>query len=254
MLSPSQIAASAPATQQQFGGVSTVNPDTYSAADVNASYIPGALQASEDLNAQALAPQFQQQDMSLDDNLASRGIVDSGAATYLNQNLAGNQSAALASADAPLISQYAGYNQADQLSNQSAQNTAAEYNATAGNAAAVQNADAYNAMNQGNTNAYNSWLDTIEGQGSNYGNTLEQNFAGTYGNLDSTALNSLNPSSTISAYENGLNNSGSGFGNAFSAGLSALTNQSNNGQGTQSSPTITAAPDDDINNYLGYYG
>jgi len=228
MLSPQQIDASQPATQQQFGGVSLVNPDTYSATDVDTATLPGALQQSESLNSQALQPLFQQQQMSLDDNLASRGIVNSGASTYLNQNLAGQQADALAGMDAPLISQFAGYQQQDQLANAGYQNQAGEFNAGAGNAANFQNADATNAMNAGNTAAYNNWTGNIESQGSNYGNNIESQFFGTYGTPDTTAENSLNPGIASSAYENGLNNSNSGFGNAFSAGISQLFNQNPN--------------------------
>jgi hypothetical protein len=124
----------------------TFNPSYDRAASVDLSQFPGALKSFEGMNAQALAPQFQQQQLSLEDNLGSRGIVNSGASTYLNQNLAGQQDAALASMDAPMIEAMAGYwNQGQEtnaqlrqqsgLANQSAQQSAAQANANAINAA-----------------------------------------------------------------------------------------------------------------------
>jgi hypothetical protein len=156
----SQLESYAPLSYQDFGAVpqyaaATVNPATIQstpqmqaaqqanvagpqaaqqgtvagpqAASVDNAQLPGALSQYEQLNSQALAPQFKQQNDALTGSLAQRGIFNSSAGQELQNNLSGQQDAALAQANSPLVQQFAGaYNSNNQLnaSNQQASNLA----------------------------------------------------------------------------------------------------------------------------------
>jgi hypothetical protein len=274
MLNGQQLAGFQPENYSAFGNVPSVsattytsgsyNPQGYSATQIDNSQLPGAMAMFDQQNATALAPQFQQQDMSLNDNLASRGIVNSGANTYLNQNLAGNQDAALAQADAPLTQQFAADYESNLSQNAAAQNaasqfnatagneagqfntgagnSAAEFNAQAGNEAALANAGYYGTVVSGDQNAYNNYLNTLESQGNEYSNGLLSGFLGTYGDANSTALAGLNEgtSAATNAYGNAYNSSlsaGSGFGTALG---NIASNAFNPAASTASTP---GAPD-----------
>jgi hypothetical protein len=172
---PGELGNFAPLPYQDFGNVPYINP-----AYNDLSAMQGALQGFEGDVTAGLAPTFQQQDTSLQDNLASRGITNTGAATYLNQNLAGNQAAAVAQGDSPIIQELAGNYNTDLLANQQATNDASQFNATA-----------YGTVASGNEQNYNNYLAGLMGQGENYGNELMSGYLGTYQPANSTALGTL---------------------------------------------------------------
>jgi hypothetical protein len=296
MLSGQQLAGFQPENYSAFGNVPSVSATTYTsgsydpatyasqgynATNIDNSQLPGAMAMFDQQNATALAPQFQQQDMSLNDNLASRGIVNSGANTYLNQNLAGNQDAALAQADSPLTQQFAADYESNLSQNAAAQNaasqfnatagneagqfnaasknqagqfntgsgnSAAEFNAQAGNEAALANAGYYGTVVSGDQNAYNNYLNTLESQGNEYSNGLLSGFLGTYGDANSTALAGLNEgtSAATNAYGNAYNSSlaaGSGFGTALGNIASNAFNPASSTASTPGSGSDLGNPD-----------
>jgi hypothetical protein len=178
-------------------------------------------------NAQALAPQFAQQQQQLQDSNAARGISSSGAAGYLQGNLLGGQASALAQADAPITSQGYGYSQQDLTNNaanqqqtnlfnagQGTQNS--QYNASAANTAAQDNAGYYNGALGYNANAYNNYLGTLESQGYNTGNEAYGAYLSSY--LPAGAVgNSIGNAAT--GYNNTYNNV---YGNAQAGQNAAL--------------------------------
>jgi hypothetical protein len=227
LLTGQGVAGFAPAEYQEFGNIPTVGTDTYTSTGVDNNYLPGALAESDQEIAQGLAPQFAAQQMSQDDNLASRGIVNSGAATYLNDQLAGQQDAALAGAESPLVEEYAQFGNSNAQLNATAQNAAAAANAAAGNNSNNINAELYYGATSGNEQAYNDYLSGLLGDASSYGQNLENGFLGTYGTSGSPTIG--NPT---------LNYSGnSTLGSGLAAGLSGLgslaaTNNQVSGQDT----------------------
>jgi hypothetical protein len=229
---PANVAADAPLPLQSFGATPTVTPSyasattmapSYASADtVNPATNYGYLDAQLGENAASLAPTFQAQQQSSQDQLAARGISSSGAAADLTNQLYGQQAATLAGIDASAIGQQAGYVQQDIQGNQSAINTAnltnagyanaaSNYNATnaqqtnlfnagEGTAASDVNAQYYDQAVTGNATTYNNYLNTIENQGYNTSNEAYTAY-----------LNSFDPSSGVtSAYDNAV----SGIGNA----------------------------------------
>src|SRR5271165_852105 len=107
-----------------FGTLGYVNP-----AYVDPQQSQAYMQQYEQMVAQGLAPQFQQQQQQLQDSSAARGISNSGAAGYLQSDLMGNQAAAYAQGISPIIQQGYGYSQQDLMGNQGAANAASYYNA-----------------------------------------------------------------------------------------------------------------------------
>lgn len=209
LLNPSQIAAFAPQPFQAFGNVPTVSPVM---TDPTQTQLPGVLQSFTSQNALAMQPTFQAQDLALQDSLGQRGIVNSGANTYLNNQLKQGQASTLASMNAPLTQQFASYwNQAD------------EGNANAANTANALNAGFYNQAVTGNQNAYNAFLDRLYGSGSGFGESVLGGITGTYGPANGAPLSTLGqtPGAVGGAYENGMQS----FNPAsFSSGLTAIGN------------------------------
>ena len=115
--------------QAQNANAASTGAAGYNAAQVDPNQNQGYIQQYEGLVAQGLQPQFQQQDQALQASLAGRGISSSGSAQQLSNDLSGQQAAALAAADAPVVSQGYGYTQQDIQGNQAAQNTALGTNA-----------------------------------------------------------------------------------------------------------------------------
>ncbi|MGB8520840.1 MAG: hypothetical protein WCD38_11825 [Candidatus Tumulicola sp.] len=225
----SQLSALAPQPYQNFGNIPTVSP-----TNVDTSMMPGALQGFENANATALAPIFQQQQDSLDANVGSRGIFNSGAATYLGNQLRGEQAGALAGADAPLIQ-----------GQQTAWNSANAQNATAGNTASALNAGFYDQAVTGNMNNANNYRGALYNSGTQYAGGILGGAVGTYGGPNSTALSTLGsgPTNALQAGQfaqtnSGLNPSG------IASGVTSLTNAFTAPKST-TSPTPSPDPNPD---------
>ena len=222
----SAVASNAPLPIQSFGPLASVTPTYGTAATTNAATVDPAqsqyyMQQAYSQNAAALAPQFQQQQMNLQDSSAARGISNSGAASELQGNLLGQQSSALAAADSPITQQGYGYSQSDiaanqanqqatNFANQSAQNTFGLANQAAANNATGTNANYYNQALTGNATSYNDYLATLEGQGYNTGNEAYQ-----------TYLNSFLPQSGVGqTIANAGSNAQGAYNGAYSGAIS----------------------------------
>jgi len=191
-------ASDAPLPIQSFGALPGVTPtyaqyaSQFGGATVDPAQSQQYMQTAYAQNAAALQPGFAQQQQQLQDSNAARGISSSGAAGYLQGNLLGQQSSALAAADEPITSQGYSYSQADLLANQQAQQQAGLSNqglqqqtnlanANIANAASDTNAGYYANALSGNANAYNNYLATLEQQGYNTGNEAYQTYLGSFG-------------------------------------------------------------------------
>jgi hypothetical protein len=220
--------STAPAPIQAFGGIAQVAPTYQTATGYNASLVDPnqstqAYNQFSSLLNQSLQPTFALQDQSLQDDLAARGISNTGAASYDLGNLQAQQAATIAGSDTGFVSQMFGDEQADVAANQaalnsagvfnaSAQNTASGANAAAANAATGANASAYNSDVLANYNAYNAYQNELLGLG-----------AQDQGALQSAYLNSFGPQSGVtSAYGTSIGDAGSAANNAF-AGSQAAT-------------------------------
>lgn len=131
---------------QGFGTLGYVNPAYADPTQnqVNPAQNTAYMQQYEQLVAQGLAPQFAQQEQYLQDSDAARGISNSGAASYLQGNLLGQQGAAYANAISPIVQQGYGYTQQDIMSNQGVAQQDLMANQGAANAASYYNAGTYN--------------------------------------------------------------------------------------------------------------
>lgn len=205
-----------PLSYQDFGSVPYVQAATTNAASVDNSSLPGALQGYEGAVNSAMAPQFQQQQDQLNSGLAQRGIYNSSAGQELQNNLTGQQDAALSSAYEPLIAQFAGdYNANNQLNAQMEQQ-ASLANQGAYNNANTTNAQAYGTAVGANYDAYNQYLQTLMGYQNGTQNTL----------LDSY-INSYNPSQYANLLSGGLANASGAYTNAYNGGAPGTANLSN---------------------------
>lgn len=176
-----QAGADAPLPLQSFGATPTVTPSYASAATVNPQISQAQINQGEALNAQALAPTFQNQDQTNQDQLAARGISSSGAAADLTNQLYQGQSATLAQADVPLVSQGMSYGQADIAANQTNEQGTNLFNAGEGTAASGTNAGYYDQAVTGDATTYNNYLSTIEGQGYNTSNEAYTAYLNSFG-------------------------------------------------------------------------
>ena len=207
--SSQQLQNFAPSPYQAFGAVPYVNPALSTAAQVDNSQLPGALSQYEQQLQTALAPTFQQQDQQLTADLSSRGLMDSSAGAQAQGNLQGNQAAALSSGIEPLISQFAqAYNQNNQL-NAGYQQQTGESNQTALNTGNAYNSQLYGNIvgsNQQNSNAYQKALFDLQ--------------TGTNTGLLNGTLASYDPNNngTTSLLGTGLNQAGTAYSQAYSAG------------------------------------
>jgi hypothetical protein len=256
---PAATASMAPLPVQDFGALPSITP-TYAAGasaaggtPVNAAQSTAAtvdpnqskayMDAAYAQEAQALAPQFQQQQMNLQDSSAARGISSSGAAGELQGNLLGQQASALAAADAPITQQGYQYSQNDIAQNQANQQQSGlanqqadiatgeynssqqqqnnqynaglteqnnQYNAGVGNTAAQENANYYASALGTNESNYNNYLATLENQGYNTSNEE----LGAY-------LNSYLPNSGVTSTITGAQQAGSNaYNGAYGAQVS----------------------------------
>jgi hypothetical protein len=146
-----------------------------------------------------MAPTFQQQDDSLNADIASRGINNSTAASQLDANLQGQQAATLASADAGLVSQGYGAATTGAEQNAAAQNAASQYNSGVDNSSNFYNSQLYNGIINGNVAGQNGYLSTLESQNNAFGGAGLADYLGSFGNL--TAANDLG-SAVPGAYSN----------------------------------------------------
>lgn len=217
------VANDAPQPLQAFGATPTVTPSyanaaTYQANLVNPNNTPQYLGQEEAANAASLAPTFQAQDQTNEDQLKARGISSSGAAGEITNQLYGQQAATLAGMNAPAIQQQSGYQQQDIQGNQAAKNSAAQYNATntqgtnlfnagEGTAASGTNAGYYDQAVTGDATTYNNYLSTLEGQGYNTSNEAYTAY-----------LNSFGPNSGVTS---GYNGAVSGIGSAATGAYDA---------------------------------
>lgn len=246
--SASELASFTPLPYQSFGSVpqtqaATVDPASVAstpnmqAASVDLSSMPGALSSYESLNQQALAPTFQQQSDALTANEADRGIFNSTAASQLGNNLAGQQDAALASADAPLVSQMEGaYTSGEQLNaqNQQAANTtnytgSQDYNtlvAELQQQAGLSNQSALNNSNNFNATAYGDVVGGNMNDYNQYLNSLYQNQTSTQNGLAGDVISSYSPSQYEQLLTTGLNSAGNAASNAYNAGSAGTANLS----------------------------
>jgi len=238
MPTPGELAAGAPLPYQAFGNIPSVNP-----TDVDTTEMPGALGEFEGMNQTALAPQFEAEDMALQDNVGGRGIVNSGAATYLGENLQQNQDATLAGADSPLVQAFAGY-----------YNQGQETNAQEGTAASEFNANEYGNVVGGNETAYNNYLAGLTGAGEQYGNSLLSSYLGSYGSPNPSALATLGqaPGAIAGQYDTQLGTSGTATG-AVNDIFNAFTGTG----GTTSTPSYSSPqiidPDNNTGNTVDPY-
>lgn len=254
MPSAPDLYSAGPAPYQSFGNIPTVSAATTSAPTIDPnSALNSGLTMGEQANEQALQPLFQSQDMSLSDNLASRGIVNSGAATYLNDQLSGQQASALAGANAPLIQGASSAYDTDILANQQAQLGTGQFNANAQNNASGLNAGYYNEAVTGNENNFNNYENQLETQGTTYGEGLLEGYLGSYGGANPTTLGSIagSPGAVGAAYNQGTANTPN-YGGAFSSAFSSLGGGSGGGAGgggggggSSVDPGIFAAEGDD---------
>jgi len=232
------MSSTAPAPMQAFGGTPNVAPTYASAASGNAAQIDPAtaqqyLSQYEGALGQSLQPGFQQQQQQLEGDLASRGIQDSGAASYDMGNLLGQQAATYASNIQPMISQGFGYAQQDAntnvgnqqqmgLTNLGYQQEANMANAGYGNTASMTNANYYAQDRNANASAYNNYQNELFGQGASEQNALLAAYLGSYGpqtgvtNAMGSAMGNQG-----SIYGNMFNTATQGEYNALSSGAAA---------------------------------
>ena len=228
---PEMIASLAPASISAFGATPSVAPSYMSAVTTNpyeafvgynpaqesygTAYMgPGAatvnpnqsqqyLNQAENALYTSLAPGFEQQTQNLQDQLAQRGISNSGAAGQLMGNLQGQQAAALASGIEPMVSQGYGYSQADIAANQA--------NQQAVNQARYASLQNIGATNTANTQAANQAAYTAA-QGYIGGNTAAENAANQY---NATAANSA-AVQNANYYQQALNTNFGAYNNYLS--------------------------------------
>lgn len=244
-------APSAPnAAQMQATNVTA--PTTPGAATVDPNQNNAYLTQYSNLLATSLAPQFQAQQQTLQDQAAARGLTG-GAAQYGEDQLLGQQASALAAGTQPIVSQAYGYTQQDIQGNQAAQNAlisqgysaqeaAAMANASAANSASSQNQAAINALmaqgysyeqattqanqaaanNASSTNAayYGGALSADYTSYNNYLNSLMTGGANNYNNLQGTYLNSYAPNAGVTG---SLGNAANEVGSAYSSANNAAT-------------------------------
>jgi hypothetical protein len=180
-LSPQNINSAAPAPYQQFGNIAQIDPSYYSAVNADPFQQQKYLQQYDKLYAAGLQPTFNQQDLAQSQDLASRGITDSSAASNVMGDLYAQQGGQIAQGEAPMVQQAFAQTQQDVLANQAAQNTARQYGATTANEAALTNANFYNQAVQGNQQAYNQYLNQLYGSGANQQNALLSAYLNSYG-------------------------------------------------------------------------
>lgn len=221
------LSGMAPAPIQAFGPLAHVNPTYAQATGMNAVNVDPAssqqyLNEYEQALNSSMQPQFTQQQQQLEEDLASRGITNSGAAGQLVGNLQGQQSAAIASAEQPMISQAFGYDQQDLTQNAQNRMTANELNQQYANEFALSNQSAANTANQTNASYYNQAQYTNAGEYNQYLNTLENQGYNTYDQELGSYLGSYGPNQGVfSTMGYGLSGAQSGYNSIYGAALGA---------------------------------
>jgi hypothetical protein len=227
----------APAPIQAFGANPSINPTYTNSTGYNATTVDpyGAQQAYQQYVGQltaGLQPTFQQQTQSEEDQLAARGIQDSGAAQYNMNQLTGEQAATVAQQEAAMTQQMYGYQQSDVAANQAAQNAAAQFGAQAANVAGLTNASAANSASQYNANAYANARNQNYDAYNSYESALLGYGANQQSSLLAAYLNSFDPQSGVtSAINSGLSSMGAMYGNTYNQILQDQAQQNaQNGQ------------------------
>lgn len=243
---PGQLGGFTPLPYTAFGQVPYVDPTYMQSAGVNMSELPGAMDTFKGELLTSLAPQFAQQQQSLDAGLAGRGIFNSGAGAQAQNDLLGQQLGAVANPLGALTQQFAGYWNQDQLANAANQQQANQYNAGVANTTAAGNAQAYgNAVNQYGQD-YNAFLANLLGQGTNLSTGLLGTLLGSYQpNNAATGILEAGTSNAGSAYSNAYNaglQSGGLFGNALTTALGQLGNHSTTPPAGSQTSTGTGIP------------
>lgn len=169
-------------TSSPSGSIADVSPTYVNPANANSYY-----QQYSNMLASSMQPYNQQQSQALEGQLASSGIQNSGAAGYLQGNLAAQQQANLTSADTQFLNTAFGYNQQADLANAGYANAASDLNAS----------------------SYNTYQNELLGYGANEQNELLSAYLGTY-----------EPNSEVgSLYGEGLSGELGGYGNIYSSAL-----------------------------------
>lgn len=210
-LYPTNITATAPAPYQQFGNIPQIDPTYYNSVSADPFQQQKYLQQYNKMFTAGLQPTFNQQDLNLSQDMASRGITDSSAASYNMGDLYAQQGAQVSAGEAPMVQQAFGQTQQDILANQAATNQARATNASASNQATAANAAYYNQAVTGNEDAYNSYLNTLNTAG-----TGQQN------SLLSAYLNSFGPNTGVTnAFGSAIGGVGSTYGDIYGSALSS---------------------------------
>lgn len=190
-----QLLGFGPRPYQDFGGVPTVNPTMIDPSSFGSYLSP--MMASEQA---ALAPTFARQDQRLNEDVASRGIYNSSAASDLQQRMMNDQYSTLLGASIP------------------GAESAVSQNASAANAASGANAAAYGNVVSGNEASYNNFLNELLGMGSGVSQGLMGSILGSYA-PNSQALGTLGQGAASggAAYQGAYGSGGfPGIGSAFS--------------------------------------
>jgi hypothetical protein len=243
-------------------GASGYNPNGYDAANFNASaYNPQNvnlgqnayldpqqnqqfLQQNMNLLQTEMAPTFQNQQRSLDESMAARGIFSSGAGVDASNQLKGQQDAALAGAQAPMVAQGYGYQQQDVANNANLNAQQGFQNAAYGNQAGQFNAGLQTQVAGQNAGAQNAARAFGAGAANTAGqfNSAAANTAAQYGAEAQNAGGQFNATSQNQAgqFNAGAANQAGAFG-------AAAANQA----GATNAASANAMNEYNANNYLG---
>lgn len=208
MPSTGQLSSFAPAPYSDFGAVPYITPTYMQAAQANPADQSGYLRQFEQLLGSSLAPQYQHATQGLDQDLAARGIFNSGAGVQAHNDLDNQFFGTAAGAMEPLVSQFAGYNQDTQMADLANRQGANQYNAGVANTATAANAGAYGNTVASDQSNYNAFLNQLMQYGMGISQGLTGSYLGTYG-ADPSAGGILSQ---------GLAGAGSAYSSALGAG------------------------------------
>ena len=219
-----QLGGMQPLPYQDFGAVPFINAAQTQAAQVSPGSVGGYISSLMPTLMAAMAPQYQLASQGVDQDMAARGIFNSGTANQAQGQLQSQLFSALLGQASNMgqqdVLQNAGYQQQGNLANQAASNQA--------NAA---NAGAYGNVVQGNQAQYNAYLQQMLQSGTGMGQSLLGSYLGSYG-TSPQAMGILGKgagyagSAYDGAYGAGMQNAG-----AFSNALSNAFANSNSGVG-----------------------
>lgn len=216
-LFPSNLGQYAPQPYQSFGGVPVAQ-----AAQVNPANVNPMISQYSSLLGTELAPYFQQQTLASNADQGMRGIFNSSAGSYLNNQLLGQQASALASGISPLVQQGMGYAQQDV-----SQNAANQQQSNLANAAM------YGGITSQNQADYNNYLNELFGAGMGLGNTELGSYLGSFGaSPGAMGILGSGANSYGNVYGSALGGSGA-FGTALGGALASMFGH---GYGTPGAP------------------